>query len=353
MKDGKFGWGIVGCGVIAPWHRGSVEHCPEAQVTAVCDIDEDKGRKFAAESGEAVAFYKDYHDLVADKNVDILSVCTPSGAHGEVAIAAAQAGKHVLCEKPLEITLQKMDEMIGACRDRGVKLGCIFQRRTYESSKQVRAAIQRGELGKMVLGDAFLKYYRSQAYYNSAGWRGTWEWDGGGALMNQGVHGIDLLLWIMGDVESVYARTDHLVRDIAVEDTAVALLRYKNGAWGVVEGTTSVNPGEPTSIELHGKLGSIILQEGNIAKWATTTGDDDLAEPREIEQPAGEEKSAVSDPASISMGGHIALVEDLVQAVKQDRDPMIPGESARKAVELILAIYESARTGREIQLDAM
>jgi len=242
MKDGKFGWGIVGCGVIAPWHRGSVEHCPEAQVTAVCDIDEDKGRKFAAESGEAVAFYKDYHDLVADKNVDILSVCTPSGAHGEVAIAAAQAGKHVLCEKPLEITLQKMDEMIGACRDRGVKLGCIFQRRTYESSKQVRAAIQRGELGKMVLGDAFLKYYRSQAYYNSAGWRGTWEWDGGGALMNQGVHGIDLLLWIMGDVESVYARTDHLVRDIAVEDTAVALLRYKNGAWGVVEGTTSVNP---------------------------------------------------------------------------------------------------------------
>ena len=174
MKDGKLGWGIVGCGVIAPWHSGSVARCPEAQLVAVCDIIEEKGRQFAAESGEGVAFYQDYDDLLSDKDVDIISVCTPSGAHAEVAIAAAEAGKHVLCEKPLEITREKMDAMTRACRDHKVKLGCIFQRRTYDSSKQVRAAVQNGELGKMVLGDVFLKYYRSQAYYDSAGWRGTW-----------------------------------------------------------------------------------------------------------------------------------------------------------------------------------
>ena len=351
MKDGQFGWGIVGCGVIAPWHRGAVEHCPEAQVVAACDIEEEKGRQFAAESGERVAFYRDYEDLMGDENVDIVSVCTPSGIHGEVTIVAAQAGKHVLCEKPIEITREQMDAMIQACRDHNVKLGGIFQRRTYDSSKQVRAAVQNGELGKMVLGDVFLKYYRSQAYYNSAGWRGTWELDGGGALMNQGVHGIDMLLWVMGDVESVYARADHLVRDIPVEDTAIALLKYKNGAWGVLEGTTSVNPGEATRLELHGKLGTIILQEGDIVKWASTTGDDDHAQPRELEQDTGEKKGAVSDPTSIGMAGHIYLVNDIVQAVKEDRDPLIPGESARKAVELILAIYESARTGKEVRVD--
>ena len=350
MRDGRFGWGIVGCGVIAPWHRRPVERCAEAQVVAVCDIDEEKGRKFAAESGEGVAFYKDYNDLMGDKNVDIISVCTPSGAHAEVAIAAAQAGKHVLCEKPIEVTREKMDAMIRACRDHKVRLGGVFQRRTYDSSKSVRAAVQNGELGKMVLGDAFMKYYRSQSYYSSAGWRGTWELDGGGALMNQGVHGIDLLLWIMGDVESVYARADHLVRDIPVEDTAIAMLKYKNGAWGVLEGTTSTNPGEPTRLELHGKLGTIILEEQKITRWASTTGDDDLAEAKGLEEPRGEARSAVSDPTAIGMEGHIALVNDMVQAVKEDRDPMIPGESARRAVELILAIYESARTGREAKV---
>jgi len=350
MKNGRIGYGIVGCGVIGPVHAKAVDLCKDAELVAVavCDVIEERAEKLAREYG-GIDFYTDYRDLLKRDDVDIISVCTPSGTHGEITIAAAEAGKHVLCEKPIEITLDKIDRMIEACHKNNVKLGCVFQRRTYQSSKFVREAVQGGKLGKMVLGDAYLKYYRSQAYYDSAGWRGTWELDGGGALMNQGIHGIDLLLWIMGDVESVYARTGALVRNIEVEDTAVALLRFKNGAYGVIEGTTSVNPGESTKLMFHGKKGTIILEDANITRFAITEGEDDRAVDQEIEL---EEESVggVSDPAAIGIEGHVRLVADIVSAVKEDRDPMITGESARKSVELILAIYESSRTGREIVL---
>ena len=349
MKHGKLGWGIVGCGVIAPWHAESVRRCPDAELVAVCDVDEPKGKAFAEKYG--VAFCKDHRELVAREDIDVISVCTPSGLHGEVTIAAAEAGVHVLCEKPLEVTKEKMDAMIKACRERGVKLGCLFQRRTYRASQMARKAVEEGKLGKLVLADAYLKYYRSQKYYDSAGWRGTWALDGGGALMNQGVHGVDLLLWLVGEpVVSAYAKADHLVRDIEVEDTAVALLTFRSGAYGVIEGTTSVNPGEPTRIMLHGKLGTITIEESKIVRWATTTGQDDLAEDREVEVEEGEEERAMQDPTAIGMAGHIALVKDMARAVIEDREPMIPGEDARKAVDLILAIYESARTGEEVRL---
>lgn len=349
MKDGKLGWGIVGCGVIAPWHAESVKRCPDAELVAVSDYVESKGREFAEKYG--VAFHKDYRELLSRDDIDVISVCTPSGLHGEVTIAAAEAGVHVLCEKPLEVTKEKMDAMIRACRERGVKLGCVFQRRTYMASQMAKKAVEEGKLGKLVLADAYLKYYRSQKYYDSAGWRGTWALDGGGALMNQGVHGVDLLLWLVGEpVVSVYAKADHLVRNIEVEDTAVALLTFQSGAYGVIEGTTSVNPGEPTKIMLHGKLGTIAIEESKIVRWATTTGEDDLAEDQEVQVEEGEEERAMQDPTAIGMAGHMTLVNDMARAVIEDREPMIPGEDARKAVDLILAIYESARTGEEVRL---
>jgi len=348
MTEKKMGFGIVGCGVIAPWHREAISRSNGARLVACCDIDEAKGRKFAEESG-SITFYKDYHDLVKDPEVEVVSVCTPSGLHGDVTIAAAEAGKHVLCEKPIEIKKNKIDDMIAACRKNGVKLGNIFQRRTHEASRRAKDAVEGGLLGKMVLGDIYLKYYRSQAYYDSAGWRGTWALDGGGALMNQGVHGIDLALWIMGDVKSVYGRADHRVRNIEVEDTAIALLEYANGAWGVLEGTTSVNPGESTKLALHGKKGSIVLEEERIAKWAVAEGEDERAKETQVEV-AAEKDGAASDPKAIGAAGHVFLVNDLVKAIREDRDPFIPGESARKAVELILAIYESSRTGRAVSL---
>ncbi len=344
MKD-KFGWGIVGCGVIAPTHLKGINATPDAELVAVCDIDEEVGRKFAEENG-GVAFYKHYKDMFEREDLDIVSVCTPSGLHAEVAIAAAQAGKHILCEKPIDITLENIDAMIEAADRAGVKLGVIFQRRTYESSKRIRDAIANNVLGQMVLGDVYLKYYRSQEYYDSAGWRGTWELDGGGALMNQGIHGIDLLIWVMGSpVKAVTARADHLVRDIEVEDTAVAILEYENGAYGVIEGTTSVYPGISTRMDLHGELGTIILEDQTIKMWKLIGQESDETAEQEQEKAGG-----ASDAKAIAATGHIFQVQDMIDAVREDRDPYVTGRSARNAVELILAIYKSAQERRTVEL---
>jgi UDP-N-acetyl-2-amino-2-deoxyglucuronate dehydrogenase len=355
MKDGKLGFGIVGCGVIAPTHRTAIDACDAAELVAVCDIEEEKGKAFAAESGEHARFYQNLDMLVAADDVDVVCVCTPSGLHGTVAIAAAQAGKHVFCEKPLDITRSRMTEMIEACRNASVKLGCVFQSRTSPHAIRVRKAIGDGLLGHMTLGDAYLKTYRSQAYYDSAGWRGTWAMDGGGALMNQGVHGVDSLLWLMNDdVESVFARADHMVRDIEVEDTAIASLKFKGGAYGVIEATTSCNPGETRRFELHGKYGTICLdgrgEEGEISRWAITNEEDGRAKDLE-KAAAGETDELVGNNKAVTSGGHVWLVDDLIHAISEDRDPYITGESARKAVDLILAIYESARTGQDVKLN--
>lgn len=349
MQNGKLGFGIIGCGVIGPWHARAIAENEKAELVAACDIVPEKVQKFCAEYGHQPKPYLKYQEMLHDPNIDVISICTPSGLHGEMAIAAANAGKHILCEKPMEISLEKIDRMIEAADKNKVKLGGVFQRRTYDSSKKVKQALEEQKLGKMVLGDAYLKYFRSQAYYNSAGWRGTWALDGGGALMNQGIHGIDLLLWFMGDVKSVYARCAALVREIEVEDTAVALLEYKSGAKGVIEGTTSVNPGEATRLELNGKLGTIIFTESVVSRWAVTTADDALAE--DLSLTLEETQSgAVSDPKNIGVLGHIRHVNDMIAAIEADRDPMVTGESARKSVELILAIYQSSRLQKEIQL---
>jgi len=249
----KIKWGIIGCGVIGPWHADSVVDSEYAELVAVCDIDEQKGRAFAERYG-GVAFYQDYRQMLHDDGVEAVSICTPSGLHSEMAIAAAQAGVHVLCEKPMAITVPQLNAMMEAVDKAGVKLEVIFQRRTYEVSRRVREAVQSGVLGQLVLADAYLKYYRSPAYYRSADWRATWALDGGGALMNQGVHGIDLLLWMVGDVASVYAKAEAKVRDIEVEDTAVALLTFQNGAYGVMRAwqwTTLTSISEATSVASH------------------------------------------------------------------------------------------------------
>jgi UDP-N-acetyl-2-amino-2-deoxyglucuronate dehydrogenase len=345
----KLKWGIVGCGVIAPWHADSVMASEYADLVAVCDVDEEKGKAFADQYG-GVPLHTDYRQMLREGGLDVVSICTPSGLHSEMTIAAAEAGVNVLCEKPMAITVPQLDAMMEAVNKAGIKLEVIFQRRTYETSRRVREAVQSGLLGQMTLGDAYLKYYRSPAYYRSADWRATWALDGGGALMNQGVHGIDLLLWVMGDVESVYAKAEAKVRDIEVEDTCVALLTYKNGAYGVIEGTTSSNPGEPTALYLHGEKGTIVLDDTGISKWAVAPDKSVVAQNDPEKCVSRESLSTVSDPKAMGRAGHQAQVDDLALAIMADREPMVVGESARKAVELILAIYESVRTGREVKL---
>jgi len=351
MRRGKLGFAVVGCGVIGPWHAKAIQLAPRCELIALCDIEIGNAQALAAEYGN-VPCYSDHREMLKrEPDVDAVCVCVPSGLHWQIAVDAANAGRHVLSEKPLDVTLAHMDRMIETCHKQKVKLGCIFQRRTKAMTKTARKLVQGGKLGKIVLADCYQKYYRSPAYYKSAGWRGTWELDGGGALMNQGVHGIDQLLYIMGGVDTVTAHAAPLVRDIPVEDTAVAILEYANGAFGVIEGTTSVTPGMSCRTEIHGENGTLIFNDGGLVKYALAKKKADIAKdvPLVIKDNAPR-KSTASDPKALSVHGHMVQVADLAQAILKDREPMVPGEEARKAVELILAIYRSAKTGKAVKL---
>lgn len=343
MKD-KFGYGIVGCGVIAPWHARAVKNLPNADLVAVCDIELPKAEKIR-EDFEAQHVYADYNELLARDDIDVISICTPSGHHHEVAIAAAKAGKQVLSEKSLDVTHEHMDAMIKACRDADVKLACIFQRRTSKLWQLVKTAVDEQRLGKLVLGSAYLKYFRSQEYYDSAGWRGTWSLDGGGALMNQGVHLIDLFRWIMGPVDTIFAFADHLARNIEVEDTCVASIKFESGAFGTMEGTTSVTPGLNHRMELHGENGTIRIDGENIVSW-DVPGENKDEVAAQLSDNIGD---AASDPAAIAGDGHQMQIADLLAAINEGREPMVNGEEARKAVEFILAVYKSAQTGQPVR----
>lgn len=336
--DDRIGWGIIGCGVIAPTHAGGINASGTANLVACCDIVPGKARAFAEKYG-GIRAYNSMEAMLADPEIQAVSICTPSGLHSECCIAAAEAGKHILCEKPLDVNLRAIDEAIEACKLHNVKLAGVFQRRTAPASKKVREAVQSGKLGKIVLGDAYQKYFRSHQYYASGSWRATWELDGGGALMNQGVHGIDLLLYLMGDIKRLSAYARRLVRNIAVEDTAVAVVEFVNGAVGVIEGTTSVTPGYACKIEISGDNGTIILDGEKITHWDVPGDEEQAAESGE----GG--KGTASDPTALTATGHTAHVIDLCGAIREDREPEIPGSEARRAVQVIKAIYKSSREG--------
>jgi predicted dehydrogenase len=357
---GEIGYAIVGCGMIAPWHAGALKEVRGARLLACCDEVPERAREFAAKY-DLPKVYTSYEELLADPDVQAVSICTPSGLHSDMVIQASHAGKHAMTEKPMDITLPKIDAMIAVTRANGTKLGVIFQRRTSELWQAVRETVQSGKLGRMVLGDAYLKYYRSQEYYDSGAWRGTWALDGGGALMNQGVHLVDQLQWVMGPVETVFSFADHLARDIEVEDTTVSALRFKNGAFGTLQGTTSVVGSIETSevddagtvrvtkwggldhrMEFHGDRGTIMVDGERIVKWVVPGVPEPVLD--------GGGGSAASDPRAISMRGHAIQLQDFVDAIREDRDPMVTGEEARPAVEIILAVYQSARTGQPVTL---
>ena len=341
---GDIGFGIIGCGMISQYHAQGIKDTEGARLVAVADSVEEKARERAEEFG--VEWYTDYHDLLARPDIDVVNICIPSGLHCEPTVAAAQAGKHVICEKPLEITLEKCDRMIEACRKAGVKLQTIFQSRYLESTRKIKQAIEEGKFGKLVLGDMYCKWYRSQDYYDSGKWRGTWELDGGGALMNQSIHGVDLLQYLMGPVDSICAYCDTLARKIDVEDTAVAVLRFQSGALGVIEATTSVYPGLSRKLEIHGEKGTAMVEDQDIVKWEFE-GEEDQVKPRDQAKVA----TGAGDPtAGMTATGHQVQIEEMVNAIRENRDPFITGEEGRKAVEIIHAIYQSSQTGKPVKL---
>ena len=351
------GWGIIGYGVIGPHHARAITRASGAELVAVCDVDR-RREKALREHGYTVPFYTSVREMLRrEPRVQAVSLCTPSGLHHAGAIEAARAGRHVLCEKPLDICLDHMDRMIEACARAGVKLGCIFQKRTQTDSILARRAIQGRLIGRLIMGDCVQKYYRAPAYYRTAGWRGTWALDGGGALMNQAVHGIDLLLWLMGDVASVFTYSDHLVRKIEVEDTSVSVVKFKNGALGSIIGTTSVVPGQGIETMIHGDKGTITLGNGPLKCWTSTlvkgaheVREIDLAARFKPGKAAASRDTVASDNTAVALDGHTIQVQDLCDAIRRDREPMIPGREARRSVELILAIYQSWKTRKEVRL---
>lgn len=343
----KLRLGIIGTGGIAQAHAYAIENVPNAELVAVHDVVAERAEAFAAERGCKAE--SDLAKFLGRDDIAAVTIATPSGAHADCAIPAAQAGKHILCEKPLDVNVEKIDRIIAACEGNNVTLGCVFQMRANRQIQRIREALAAGRFGKLLLVSLQAKWFRSQEYYDSAGWRGTWKLDGGGALMNQSVHFVDLLCYLAGRAKSVCAFTDTMTHEnIEVEDNAVACIRFANGAMGTIEASTSCAPGFPRRLEVSGERGSVVIEGEDLARWEFI---DKTEEDEQIlaDGGSGEEgKSGKADPLAISFEGHRMQVQDFVDAILEDREPLVPGREGRVSVELICGIYESSRTGKPV-----
>ena len=346
----SYGFGIIGLGLIADFHAKAIQAISGSKGTLVacCSRSQEKAKVFADKYN--CRGYADLRSFLAHPGLDIVSICSPSGAHLDTAVAAAEAGKHVIVEKPLEITPERCDRIIEACDRAKVSLGGIFQSRFSEVAGLVKSTLEQGRFGTLVLGDAYVKWFRSQEYYDG-GWHGTRALDGGGALINQSIHAIDLLQWFMGPVESVQAFTGTIGhKRIEVEDNGVAALRFRNGAFGVIEGSTAVYPGFLKRIEISGTKGSMVLEEETLKTWEfaeSAPGDEEI---RKKHGAGAESGGGASDPAAISFQGHRRQFEEYISALDEGRPPLVDGPEAKKAVEIIQAIYTSAKKSKPVQL---
>lgn len=347
MERKHFGFGIVGAGMISHFHAKAIAAIANASLIGVYSINKNKSDEFASQHNCTV--YDTLDEMVSLPEIDIVCICTPSGIHLNPAIKSIEAGKHCLIEKPLEVTLEKCDQIIEAASKAGVKIGVIFPSRFYEASKQLKKAIDEKRFGDLVLGDAYIKWNRSAEYYKSGKWRGTWEYDGGGALMNQGIHSVDLLQWYMGSVESVQSVAANIRhKDIEVEDTIVSTLKFTNGALGTIECSTAVFPGALKRIEIMGTEGTAILEENNLIKWQFEQENDETI--RNVMRGDTISHGGVSNPADISFVGHQKQIEDMMHSIETGDIPLIDGHEGRKSVEIVLAIYESAHSGKTVRL---
>ncbi len=349
----KFGFGIVGCGMIADFHARSIGDMKDVELVCVYDVVPKAAAKLAERYN--CRALSDIDEFLACPGLDIVTIGTPSGAHLEPAVKAAKAGKHVICEKPLEITLARIDRMIRACRENTVMLAGIFPRRFNEATVAFKKALDAGRLGKLTMADAYVKWHRTQEYYDNGDWRGTWELDGGGALMNQSIHTIDLLIHLAGDVASVRAwaaLTAH--KNIEVEDIAVAILKFKNGAMGVIEGSTACySPtGHAAEVQICGTDGSVFMRDDTFTAWQFRKGRaGDKKILKRLGAGAGGRGAGAADPTAIDYTCHRRNFEDCVRALRAGKAPSVDGAEARRSVELILAIYRSAQTGgRQVDL---
>ncbi len=346
-----FGFGIVGCGMIARFHAQAIKELPNARLVALYSRNPENARRVQEAVGVQCEIYTDLPAMLRRSDLHVVNICTPSGAHMEPAVAAAEAKKHVVVEKPLEITLDRCDRIIAACERNKVMLCTIFPSRFADANVVLKQAVEQGRFGRLTLGETTCKWWRSQEYYDQGGWKGTKALDGGGALMNQAIHNVDLLYWMMGRPVEVAAITATLAHQrIEVEDTAVAILRFANGALGVIQAATSIWPGLPKTIAIHGDRGSVVVEQEDVLRW-------EFAEPRpedeqiraRFAQKVGASGGA-SHPAAISHEYHRRQLADFLRAIETGTRPLVDGQEGRVAVEIILAIYRSAAERRFVAL---
>lgn len=338
----KVNFGIIGCGAIAAKHGEAIKNSDLVNLDACFDTNFSRAGDFADLYGGKA--FSDLDLFLSLSDIDVVSICVPSGLHASLGIACAKAGKHVLVEKPMALSLQEADELIQACEENGVLLGVVHQNRTKPAIKMLRKAIEEARFGKLTHASAVIRWNRDDGYFAKESWRGTKKMDGG-LLINQAIHNIDLLQWMMGDVEKVYALTGTFLRKIETEDVAVAALKFKNGALGTIEGASTIYPRNlEESLSIFGEKGSVII-EGVSAS---------LPRVWKFENISPEEKQALSsliNEINVSpYQGHLEVINDMAEAVKTGRQPIVNGYDGRKAIELILAIYDSADTGLPVEL---
>jgi UDP-N-acetyl-2-amino-2-deoxyglucuronate dehydrogenase len=345
MPD-SLGFALIGCGVIGRTHAEAIASVEGAHLAVACSRTPETARRLAEEYG--AAWCTDVRQAVARPDVDAVSVCTPSGLHAGPTLAAFDAGKHVLVEKPMEITLEKADQMIAAADRARRWLGVIYQMRFNPAMRYLKAAVDGGKLGRITLGEASVKWYRSPDYFRSAGWRGARALNGGGALMSQAIHHVDLLLWMMGPVRSVSGYADTLLHSIEVEDTLVASLRFESGALGVIEATTAAFPRLSDRLEIAGTQGSVRVEDRQL-RFRYFAGEDG-GDVGLYGLKSDRGWRAAEQVPLAGEGGHAAQIADFVEAVREDRPPAVDGREGRRSLALVSAIYEAARTGHQVRV---
>lgn len=336
------GVAVAGCGMIGGVHVMALQGIPEAVAVGAWSRSPERTRQFTEQHG--IRGYQSYAELLNDPAVQAVVICLPAGYHMEYGIQAAEAGKHVIVEKPIDVTEVKAQRLIEACRGAGRQLSVVFQNRYAEAALKVKRALEAGLLGKLVLGDAYVKWWRSPQYYSGTPWRGTREIDGGGALITQAIHTIDLLQWFMGGARRVSGLVRTSTHQMESEDIGLATVEFLNGAVGVIEGTTAVQPGFKERVELHGQKGSVTLEGGFVTSWKVEgCAEADYVDPQPV---------AVGGSASpaISHERHQAQLADILASIQAGRPSPVSGEEGLKALKIVLGIYESSTTGRWVEV---
>ena len=340
MEINKIGIGIIGYGSITPFHVKSILELRNCELIAIQSSSIEKRKMISEELG--VLAFESYMEMIAIQKIQLIIICTPSGYHLEPALEAMRKGKHVVVEKPLEITVARCKKMIEVSKEFGVSLSCIFQNRYATDYLKVLKAVRAGELGKLLMGSASIKWKRDQAYYDATKWRGTIKGDGGAVLINQAIHTIDQLIHLMGNVKSVSGNIRTLTHDIEGEDVAAATLEFENGALGTIEASTSMYTAFPEKIEIHGEKGSVILEGGKIVHWETE-------QRGKLRIEDNNSKSGASDPLAIDYTLHKKQLNEIVTSILNGKIPPVNAVEAMRSVAVIEGIYKSSSTGEKIR----